>query len=493
MVLRMIGKIAGKEYLFASVLKYCEDIITVKDLNLRYIAHNDSFLKLMGKKTNFSFVGMHMRDVISQHSSEVIEENLKDVIETLQTKSYVFHVNTERINKIIKQTSTPIIHEGKLEGILSISYDVTYEENLRAKLIEKNFQLRTLIENLPMLVYMKDKNRKLTVSTKASKDFVFNGYDKFAEGVQLDMDYSADNTENEDKFVLEHKELLVKEKSARDVNGKSHWYRIYKAPIIAPKQEACGLVTIAMNIDKEKQAENQKNLFLAALTHDLKNPLQAQISTLEMLNKGMFGDLNETQKEMLDMVIESSEYMRSMLHSLLQSCKDNNGVIFLHKNKFDIENLVKKCVKEVKNWGLSKGVNIKFSGLKSSDNKLFYADEHQMCRVIGNIMNNSVNYAYDDTDVIVKLNKTDDKIVLSVTNTSDEISQDLADIIFDKYVCGNNLQSNINVGLGLYFCKKVVNAHQGEISLLAEKNKNTFLIELPFVDENTSFIQEVVL
>ena len=81
----------------------------------------------------------------------------------------------------------------------------------------------------------------------------------------------------------------------------------------------------------------KKNLFLATLSHDLKNPLQAQISTLELFNKGAFGELNNTQKEILEMMLESSKYMRTMLYSLLKTCKENNGIIYLEKKYFDIK------------------------------------------------------------------------------------------------------------------------------------------------------------
>ena len=51
----------------------------------------------------------------------------------------------DNVNRIIKQTATPIVKNGKLEGILAVSTDVTNEECLKAKLIAKNYQLNTLL------------------------------------------------------------------------------------------------------------------------------------------------------------------------------------------------------------------------------------------------------------------------------------------------------------------------------------------------------------
>ena len=75
----------------------------------------------------------------------------------------------------------------------------------------------------------------------------------------------------------------------------------------------------------------------------------------------------------------------------------------------------------------------------------------------------------------------------------DEIDDELKAQIFDKYVCGHQLTENNGVGLGLYFCKKIVEAHNGKISLDANGTTNTFKIELPISTENPAMIKEVIL
>ena len=259
----------------------------------------------------------------------VFVENSKKVIETLETRSYVFrHVG---INKIIKQTTTPIIRDGKIRGLLTVSSDVTKEENLKASLIDKNYQLNTLLKTLPLLVYMKDKDRNLIVASDNARNFVFNGVDAYSDDIVIDMEQAEQESENEDNYVLQNKKPLKKEKAAVDKDGKLHWYKISKAPIINSKNEVNGLVSIAKNIDKEKQLEKQRDLFLATLTHDLKNPLQAQISSLEMLYKEYYGKIDAEHQEIMELVIESSKYMRDMLCTLLKTCRDNSGIIQLER------------------------------------------------------------------------------------------------------------------------------------------------------------------
>ena len=482
--------ILSKEYLLNAVIEYCEDIVTVKDLSLNYLAYNKSFLKIINKAPNYNAIGKNIFEVFSESSAKAMAEYTEDVLKTLETKTCLLNIDDGRIIKI---TTTPIIQDGVVKGILSIDRDVTQEENLKSIIVDKNRQMQTLLRNLPILAYMKNKDLTLSVATDVSRMFVEEGIDKFAGNVHIDVTKTAEETKNEDLFVIENKELLIKEKSAVDLNGKQHWYRVTKAPILGENNNVSGLVTIAKNINDEKIAETQKSLFLATLSHDLKNPLQAQISSLELFYQGVFGNLTDTQKEMLEMIIESSKYMRTMLYSLLKTCKENNGVIYLEKKDFDIKKLLQKSIKEVTDLGLSKNVKIEFNTNIKDNNANFYGDEIQIRRVIGNILNNELNYAYPNTNVIVNLKKSKNKLTMSFSNQSKEISKELAANIFDKYVCESSLQNNMNIGLGLYFCKKVVEAHEGRISLNANKNDNTFIVELPLLKENAICIKEIVL
>ena len=184
--------------------------------------------------------------------------------------------------------------------------------------------------------------------------------------------------------------------------------------------------------------------------------------------------------------------MKEMLYSLLKSGKDNNGIIMLNRHHFDLNKIVQKCVKETSDLALSKNIKVEIISSLSEDDKL-YADEIQMCRVIGNMLNNGINYAYENSLVTIKLYKERDSIFFLITNKSNEISQSLKEQIFDKYVCGEPLQSSNGIGLGLYFCRKIVEANEGKILLYASGNDNSFIVELPILSEDHAFINEIVL
>ena len=487
--------IEGKEHLLDAIFEYCEDIITVKDLDLKYIAYNKAFLKsIIEGDEKTPIIGKSVDEVFPNNEcAQVVINNAQKAISELETNCYTFRHKIHGVNKIIKQTTTPIVRDGIVCGILSVSRDVTREENLKTRLLEKNYQLNTLLENLPLLVYMKDKNRNLVVANNESRNFVLNGIDSYSDGVEIDMKDALPEVENEDNYVLQNKKYLQKEKVVKGSDGKQHWYKIHKAPILTSNNEINGLVAIAKNIDADKKLEHQRDLFLATLSHDLKNPLQAQISSLEMLYREYYGKIDEGHQEILELVIESAKYMKDMLCTLLKTCKQNNGIIQLVYSRFDIFSLMSKSIREVRDLGKIKNVEIRFNSKLTEDEKLMYADENQLRRVIGNMLNNAINYAFENSVVDISIKLENGFYVFDFKNESEEISESLKVNIFDKYVCGNPLESNSGVGLGLYFCRKILEAHEGTISLDNIGTKNTFSIKIPKLDEKSALITEVAL
>lgn len=80
-------KLTGNEHLLDAVFEYCEDIITVKDLNLRYVAYNKAFLKHIGIEDGNKILGKTVQEVVPQSGCDIILQNVKksyDGIETLQ-------------------------------------------------------------------------------------------------------------------------------------------------------------------------------------------------------------------------------------------------------------------------------------------------------------------------------------------------------------------------------------------------------------------------
>ena len=469
-----------------AVMDYCEDIVAVTDLDLKFLDCNKVFLDIFDITDKKDAIGRRYSDIVSPSTTAVVESYFKKTIEENKTQVCTYSARIKGVPHILREAFYPITINGKSYGVLTIARDVTNEEKLKTQLLETNNQLNTLLKHSPLLVYMKDKDKNFITGSKDAIDFVKQGYDPFSNNLQIDMDKAQSTTIEEDDFVLNTGESLIKDKSALDVDGVNHWYRVVKAPIIDNNNKTKGLVTIARNIDEEKKSEMQKDIFIATLAHDLKNPLLAQISSMELMYKGTFGELNDTQKEMLEITIESAKYMREILYSLMATYKYENGVIKLDKKSFDVENLISSCIREASSMASERGIKIVFSSHLNADEKLLFADEKQLRRVIANLFNNGIMYAFTNSEFKVELYKREDKMVFLFENESPEIEEDIKNRIFEKYVTGASKYNKVGSGLGMYLSQKVVEAHDGKIYLDAKGTHNAFILELPIIPENNN-------
>lgn len=358
-----------------SIMENCHDIITVKNLNFDYTVCNRAFLKLFGFFHETNVLGKNIKDIIPQEAYDVVLRQTNTVYETREPQNFMFNLPLSGEEKIITQLCTPVVENGEITGFLSISRDITIEENLKFKLMNKICEL--------------DEALKRT-----------------------------------------------------------------------------------------KGLEAQKELFLATLTHDLKNPVQAQLMSLKMLKNGTLGSLSQEQNNLMNILLESSEYMQEMLLSILNTYKYENGIIKLNKQILDINKLMENCLNEIGSLAKSKNIKIIYN---NKFKEKIYADSNQIRRVISNLINNALNYCYQNSEIKISIYKRNKYAVFEFQNIGEPISDELKQHIFDKYVTGNKLTG---AGLGLYFSKKVIDAHDGKIYLITDKNICKFIFELPIIDKN---------
>lgn len=221
----------------------------------------------------------------------------------------------------------------------------------------------------------------------------------------------------------------------------------------------------------------QKEMYIATLTHDMKNSVQAQLLSLNMLNKGTLGSLNAQQKEIVTMIIESVSYMKDMFYAMLNTYACENGYIKLVKNKFDVDIFMQNCLNEIKIGAEEKKLHIVYCSNMSGQE--LYADAVQLRRVVSNLLNNAVSYAMNNSKIKVFVFVRDGKMIFEFSNVGAPIPPDVRKHLFDKYVTGAYTFNKTGYGLGLYASKKVVEAHKGEIFYKAAENENIFSFEIP--------------
>lgn len=233
-------------------------------------------------------------------------------------------------------------------------------------------------------------------------------------------------------------------------------------------------------IELEKESQKFKDDFVAALTHDLKTPVIAEVNAIKMLLSGNFGEINSSQKEVLEMMLKSDKDLIELSEMLLQTYKFQQAEVELNKSKVDVAVFVKEIFDEIsplfhpKNQTPIADIQVK--------NLFSCIDTIHFKRVVHNLLLNASKYGYNDTSIILKIYRDNDKICIQIINEGDTINPEDAKLIFQKYYSGIKKFSQLGTGLGLYCANKIVCAHNGAIDVSSIDNKTIFTVCLPIIE-----------
>lgn len=246
------------------------------------------------------------------------------------------------------------------------------------------------------------------------------------------------------------------------------------------------IVDLSSDTDTEKRLSEERETYIATLSHDLKTPTIAQIRALELLLSGKMGNLNSEQTEILKLTLDSCKHMYDMIYTLLSTYKFENCDITLNYSSFDINSMIQDTISEISSFTVDNSIKIEFITNKAIAK--ICADKMEIKRVITNILSNSVNYAYPSTTVYVATQIVDNQIEFKVQNSSAYINPENMSKLFRKYTTHSEKYNKVGMGLGLYLSKKIIHAHKGKI--IAESSqkqqKSIFGFVIPISRDRTT-------
>ncbi|MBR6163224.1 HAMP domain-containing histidine kinase [bacterium] len=223
-----------------------------------------------------------------------------------------------------------------------------------------------------------------------------------------------------------------------------------------------------------KRGEEDKNSDFACLVHDLKTPVSAQARIIDLFLSGSFGTITTAQREVLAELRNSCGYMKNLVQDILFLYSFENRQIALKKEVFDFRELINDIMTELSVLGREKEQIL--SLITETQNSYFTGDKHQIRRCVVNLISNAIAYAPENSEIIIKFDKTQNELIFSTTNKASYLLPEDLERCFKKF------KSCFGSGLGLYIVKQIISAHRGTV--FAKKNKNNscslgFILPIP--------------
>jgi signal transduction histidine kinase len=231
---------------------------------------------------------------------------------------------------------------------------------------------------------------------------------------------------------------------------------------------------------KLRELEKVRDDLMKMIVHDLKSPLTAVLATLEMLGDGDFGPLSDSQRQAIGDTEEKSEDLLALIEDILEVARIEEAAISLSYTQIAPAALLAELLHEWSHRFLQE--NTKASLSIDDDTPVFEADKALLKRVFWNLIQNAVTHSSTPITLLLSARKTPDGVLFTVTDNGPGIPPEYHEVIFRKFgqVAGSQAPRVRSSGLGLTFCKLVVDLHGGMIWVNSREGEgSSFYVQIP--------------
>lgn len=230
--------------------------------------------------------------------------------------------------------------------------------------------------------------------------------------------------------------------------------------------------TVKMLI-RQKKISEIKNDLINNITHEFKTPISTiSLASEALIEPGLINDETRTQKYS-SIIKEESIRLQSMVDSLLDTAMLENGEYYLEKREIDIHSIIKQEVnrKILVQQDLKSNIKMKLI----ADNHMLFADQLHITNIFSNILDNAIKYSWEKPQINISTEDVDNGIQILIADNGIGIGKNQQKKIFDTFyrVPTGNIQNTRGYGIGLSYVKKLVESHNGKISVKSKPDEGT--------------------
>lgn len=361
---------------------------------------------------------------------------------------------------------------------------------------------RSLVESAPDAMIIVDQSGKVcVVNAQAEKMFGYSREQLLNQSIELLLPERVRESHQALRQTYIADPRLRSLGSAQELYGRRNNGSEFPVEIsLSPLQTTDGLfvcsiirdITDRREIDKtlsdakiEAERANKANsAFLAAASHDLRQPVQA----LSLLSGALRRTVTDPKAlEMLEIQGQSLSALTNLLNSLLDISRLDGGGVTPDFEEFRINDLTDHLSTEFSRQAMQKGLSF----TSTPCDAIVRSDWNLLTEIVRNLVSNAIRYTNDGC-VTLDCQIHDGNIQLAVIDTGIGIESDQLGKIFDEFhQCKSRGAANEGFGLGLAIVNRLADLLEHEISVSSEPgNGSSFAVSVPFVGITPSSLHE---
>lgn len=383
----------------------------------------------------------------------------------------------------VRVTGKPHIENGVTTKIFGTIRDIHDEIMAENKVKEHQQLLSTLVDSLPLNVYVKDLESRKVLVNKGESSYTHKKAEDLIGKTDFDLydEEVAAISRQEDLMVMKHLTPIIGKETTSELNGKITHFLTSKIPYFDLEGKVCGLIGMSLDITSIKKKECElrdlikitslQNQKLTGFAHIVSHNLRSHSANFSMLLEFLKSENDPKEKErIVQMLSQASDNLLETLENLNQVVDVNTKTSATKKSLFLKQNIVKV----LQNFSafLDKNDSEVINHV-NEDIKVECVPAY-LDSIILNLISNAVKYRSPDRKSLIIINavKSKDGVTLSISDNGLGIDlKKYGDKIFGMYKTFHNLEDS--KGFGLYLVKNQIEAMGGSITVQSEVDKGT--------------------
>lgn len=401
------------------------------------------------------------RYLIGRYSEKIIKEGLADIKDD--------SITGIKKKEILQYVNKILILEQDLSSNLTAYFGRRgYEKDFNYDIVINHLELINFDTRIPVYESEDFRNRRnsgagnISASpVKGSSRILVNGYRSEDNNYRIFFEYYIDFSDKQ--------AVILKEVSA---SLKLSIFSILFVVII--------FMITYRNLMEEKRLSNLKTDFINNMTHELKTPL----STITVAGKTLEMEKIRTNEakilETAKLIGKQSIHLNQLINMILEISMWERTQFELDKKNVDIEEIMNDIVECFKS-GCANCVELKmkysFNGARADIDIVYFTT------MINNLLSNATKYSDKDPVIEIEGFTEGNLIRIKIADNGIGISKTDQKHVFDKFYRAStgNIHKYKGLGLGLYYVKRIAEAHGGEVTVNSKPgNGSIFTVSIPY-------------
>ncbi len=287
--------------------------------------------------------------------------------------------------------------------------------------------------------------------------------------------------------LTRQKEVQVQEVEL--TKPKRRVLKVSLCPIFDDHGKFLGIVSVFNDITSERELDRLKTEFVSLVSHELRTPLSSIKAYAEILLRKPDRAIDQ-KVEFLNIINEEADRLTRLINDILNITKIEERRIDLERKPVDIREIIDKSVPAHRSYAQRR--NIRIEKRVQKDVPKISGDQDTLMQVLANLLNNAVKYSSEGGKVQVSAkhlhpdSRLPGEVEVRVKDNGIGIPSEHLERVFDRFhrIDRPFVGDKTGTGLGLYFCKYIVERHGGRIWAESKEGKGTTLVfSLPAAEE----------